>query len=164
MLLVSCRLSATGFRFSVIRSPPRNWASLTVGLPSNRPDPDGVTTFRTHELRPGWVAPKPRGQVVLTRLATDPQPAPAAITSGPSLRPATTSHPARLALTRHQQSFTRFTRPVFPSPVAPGWNGRPRASPELRTPPLLATHVGVGTSHEHEPGTMRPTSADPPIR
>jgi hypothetical protein len=28
---------------------------------------------------------------------------------------------------RHQRGFTRFTRPVFPSPVAPGWNGRPWA-------------------------------------
>jgi len=27
-----------------------------------RPDLDGVTAFRTHELRPGWVPPIPRGQ------------------------------------------------------------------------------------------------------
>ncbi len=41
-----------------------------------------------------------------------------------------------------------FTRPTFPSPVAPGWNGSVLGlSPELRTPPLQAAHVGVGTGH-----------------
>ena len=59
---VSCRLSTTGIRFSVIRFPPRSWALLTVGLPVLRPDLDGVTAFRTHELRPGWVSPLPRGR------------------------------------------------------------------------------------------------------
>ena len=39
-----------------------------------------------------------------------------------------------------------FTRPAFPSPVAPGWSGSPWAySPELHTPPSPAAHVGVGT-------------------
>ena len=39
-----------------------------------------------------------------------------------------------------------FTRPAFPSPVAPGWNGSPRACPPgLHTPPLPAAHAGVGT-------------------
>jgi hypothetical protein len=35
-LTVSCRLSATGIRFSVIRFPPRDWALLTVGLPTHK--------------------------------------------------------------------------------------------------------------------------------
>jgi hypothetical protein len=34
-IVVSCRLSATGIRFSVIRYPPRNQAPLTVGLPAH---------------------------------------------------------------------------------------------------------------------------------
>jgi len=39
-----------------------------------------------------------------------------------------------------------FTRPAFPSPVAPGWSGSPWAcSPELHTPPSPAAHAGVGT-------------------
>jgi hypothetical protein len=39
-----------------------------------------------------------------------------------------------------------FTRPAFPSPVAPGWNGSPRACPPgLHTPPSPAAHAGVGT-------------------
>jgi hypothetical protein len=66
----SRRLSATGIRFSVIRFPPRSWALLTVGLPdeTSRPDPDGVTAFRTHELRPGWVPSIPRGRRCSSRL------------------------------------------------------------------------------------------------
>lgn len=53
-----------------------------------------------------------------------PRPAPAA-----SQRPVPTPHDhipaAELRFTRHQRRFTRFTRPVCPSPVAPGWNGGP---------------------------------------
>ena len=40
-----------------------------LGLPHGRltghvtvPDPDGVSMFRTRELRPGWVPPMPRGR------------------------------------------------------------------------------------------------------
>jgi hypothetical protein len=53
------------FASRVIPVPPRNWAFLTVGLPGatpSRPDPDGVTTFPTREIRPGWVPPLPRGR------------------------------------------------------------------------------------------------------
>jgi hypothetical protein len=66
-LPVSRCVSATGIRFSVIRFPPGDWAFLTVGLPAS-PDPDGVTTFRTHELRPGWVPSIPRGRRCSSRL------------------------------------------------------------------------------------------------
>ena len=39
-----------------------------------------------------------------------------------------------------------FTRPAFPSPVTPGWNGSPWACPPgLHTPPSPAAHAGVGT-------------------
>ena len=62
MLLVSCCLSAAGICFSVIRFPPGDWAFLTVGLPGQGPDPIGVTTFHTYELRPGWVPPVPQGR------------------------------------------------------------------------------------------------------
>lgn len=41
-------------------SLPGTWASLTVGIPDQRPDPDGVVTFRTVETRPGWVLYGPR--------------------------------------------------------------------------------------------------------
>lgn len=43
--------------------PPRHSAPLTIGLPGRPgPDLDGVSTFRAHEMRPGWAPPNPRGQ------------------------------------------------------------------------------------------------------
>ena len=40
-----------------------------------------------------------------------------------------------------------FTRPAFPSPVAPGWSGSPWACPPgLHTPPSPAAHAGVLTA------------------
>ena len=69
--------------------------------------------------------------------------------SGQSLHPATTSHPAGPHITRHQRGFKQFTRPVFPSPVAPGWNRSPWAFPRASNPAGSAptTHVEVGTGH-----------------
>jgi hypothetical protein len=99
---------------------------------------------------------------MLSRLCRLHQPAPAA-SQRPVLAPHYSIPSAGPLLTRHQRRFTLFTRPVFPLPVAPGWNGDPWAFPELRTPLLLATHVRVGTGHKHEPGPMHSTSAEPPI-
>jgi hypothetical protein len=57
-------LSPFGRRHSLLGHPipAEGRALLTVGPPAQGPDPDGVTAFRTHELRPGWVPPIPRGQ------------------------------------------------------------------------------------------------------
>ena len=57
---------------------------------------------------------------------------------------------AGVRITRHQRGFKRFTRPVFPSPVAARME---RAAlglyPGLRTPPtrIRTTHAGEGTGH-----------------
>jgi hypothetical protein len=69
-----CDLAVPGFpspfgipalaSWTVLR-PPGSWASLAVGLPGQSPDPDGVFTFRTVEIRPGWVLSEPRGGGVL---------------------------------------------------------------------------------------------------
>jgi hypothetical protein len=63
-LPLSCCLSATGIRFLGVLFPPRDSASLTVGLPPHPRcgGPDGVATFHTHELRPGRVPAIPREQ------------------------------------------------------------------------------------------------------
>jgi hypothetical protein len=75
---------------------------------------------------------------------------PPAHPSAASLHHATTSITARLRLTSHQRGFMQFARPAFPSPVATGWIRSALGFPELRTPPLRATHVGEGTDHlEH---------------
>jgi hypothetical protein len=62
MVVVSRCLSATGIGFSVILRPPRNPALLTVSRPDLSPDLDGVSAFRTYELRPGWAPSVPRGR------------------------------------------------------------------------------------------------------
>ena len=120
-----------------------------------RPDLDGVTAFRTHELRPGWVPPIPRGRVVLTRPGRLPGRRPP-LPSGQSLHPATTSHQRGSRFTRHQRGFTH----VHPSglPLArgrPGWNGRPFGFPPGFAPRRSAGNArqGRGQAIEHGPGT-----------
>jgi hypothetical protein len=76
------------FACRVILFPPGNWAFLTVGLPGTlRPDPDGVSTFRTSEIRPGWVPPRPRGR----RCSPGQMPCPASACRFPAASP---FHPA----------------------------------------------------------------------
>ena len=62
--LVSCCLPATGICLPGHPVPARE-----LGLPHGRltghhtaPDPDGVSTFHTLEIRPGWVPPLSRGR------------------------------------------------------------------------------------------------------
>ena len=57
--------SAAGIRFLDLPVPPGNSASLTVGLPAPMTpilDPAGVSTFHTHETRPGWAPSLSRGR------------------------------------------------------------------------------------------------------
>jgi hypothetical protein len=74
-LLVSCRLSPAGIRFLDILFPPEKFRSphgRPTGPPPGRPDSVGVPMFRTHEMRPGWVPPLPRGGGVLPTGAASP--------------------------------------------------------------------------------------------
>ena len=144
---VSCRLSATGIRFLVILCPLGSWAFLAVGLPVllPGPDPDGVATFRAHELRPGWVPSLPRGlrcphgrQVIPGRRMPP--------CSGPSLHPRPATHHRRLLITRHHQGFTVVHPSGLPLACSPRVEREPSGLfPGLHTPPLPAAHAGVGT-------------------
>jgi hypothetical protein len=136
---VSCRLSATGIRFLGHPFPAGE-----LGLPCGRltgprhgmPDPIGVPRSTRTRLRPGWVPSLPRGR----RCSHGRQPCPGRrlpLHNGQSLHPG--PHPiSGLRITRHQRGFTAFTRPVFPSPVAPGWNGRPWAFPRASHPAVTS--------------------------
>ena len=74
-------------------------------------------------------------------------------------------HPiAGLAMTRHHRGSLRSPVRSSPRLWPPDGTGALGLSPELRTPPLPATHVRVGTGLEHWPGTTPPTSVGPPIR
>jgi len=146
---VSRCLSAAGIRFSVIRFPPRDWALLAVGLPDLGPDLDGVTAFRTYELRPGWVPSLPRGRRCSSRPSRflDRR---LPLYRGQSLHPAPASHRAGLRLTRHQREFKQFTRPTIPLACGrPDGTGRPRAFPRASHPADQepTTHAEVRTGH-----------------
>ena len=131
--------------------PAKGSALLTVGPPAQGPDPDGVTAFRTHELRPGWVPPVPEdggAHPRLRRVLSRRLP----LHYGKSLNPATTSHHARLRFTRHQTGIHLVHPSGLPLAHAPGMEPATlRLPPELRTPPLPAAHARGGD---------RPSSTD----
>jgi hypothetical protein len=117
-------------------APPRSSAFLTVGLPGNDAPGPGRGFHVPHQRdTTGLGALSTPGTAVLTLAGCRARPAPAA-----SQRPVPTPRchhpPTRPRITRHQRGFTRFTRPVCPLPVIPGWNGNPRAS-------LRASHPAV---------------------
>ncbi len=127
-------------------------------LTGQRPDPDGVAPFRTHELRPDWVPSEPRGQ----RCSSRPRRLPVGRRPHPSSQ---SLHPAALPtdrgrITRHQRGFTQFTRPVFPSPVTARMEQaalglEPRASHPADQEPT--THARVGTGHRARTWNYRST-------
>ena len=123
------------FAFRVILFPPADWAFLTVGLPGTTrcPDPDGVSTFRTSEIRPGWVPSLPRGR----RCSPRPDAVPGRrlpLPGGQSLHPAPASH-RRGSVLRGINEGSRDS-PVRPAPGLwpPGWDGRPLGFPLCSAP------------------------------
>lgn len=139
------------FASRIIRCPPRE-----LGLPcgrltghNSRPDPDGITTFHTCEMRPGWVPPVSRGR----RCSPDRQEVPGRrlpLSSGQPLHPTysipsgevhdnETStevhaiHPSGLPLARNPRMEQRSFG--FPSSFAPRRYQRrtSRAGPGHRT-------------------------------
>ena len=113
-------------------------------------DLDGVSAFRTHELRPGWAPSVPRGRRCSSRTGATTRPAPAA-SQRPVPPPRKPSHRRGSCLNQASTKGSHvFARPVFPSPVATRMERAALGlSPELRTPPTRSrtTHVGEGTGH-----------------
>ena len=134
-------LSATGVRFLGILFRARELGSpygRLTGPPEGRPDPDGVSGYRTHEARLGPGAFCTPGTAVSTR--------PSAILgrrlphyNGTSLSPRH-YHPTRgVPMTRHQQRFTVIhPMPVFSTPVIPGRSGNPWAFPNAQHPTVTS--------------------------
>ena len=137
------------FASRVILFPPGSWAFLTVGLPPTKSErtPSGFPRSTLTSYDRGGCPLYPRDQ----RCSPDQMPCPASACRIPTARPCTppdTSHRAELRFTRHQQGFTRFTRPVCPSPVILAMGREPlRLSLGLRTPPLPATHAKGRARH-----------------
>jgi hypothetical protein len=152
MVVVSRCLSAAGIRFSVIRFPPGSWALLAVGLPDLSPDPDGVTTFRTHELRSGWAPSVPRGQRCSPRTGPLPGRRLPLRSGSPCTPPYVPS--TRLRLTRHQPRVHACS-PVRSSLACgrPDGTGRPWAFP-------WASHPADQEPDDARQGRDRPSSTD----
>ena len=170
--------------FPVVFRPPAFacWAScsrrglpplLTVGLPgerrSIRPDPDGVSTFRTPESRPDWVPYLPRDHAVLNRPVRSLRPSRAPSSRGQVLSPRSTSHLPKLSITGRRQRFTRVHPPgLLPGPVIPGWNKdslghTPRAPHPADQEP--AAHAEAGDGHRALARSYHTTDiAAPPIQ
>ena len=124
-------LSAFAHRHSLLGHPVparRIPPFLTVGLPGPRSGPDsvGVSAFRTCETRPGWVPSLLRGGGVVPAIAISMTGA-CRFTAASPLPPL--QHPIGGGWDHEAyEDSLAFTRPVFPSPVVPGWNGDPSAS------------------------------------
>ncbi len=154
-----------GIGFLAILFPPERSASLTVSSPP-RPRRDGPRRdFHVPHAQDttGEGALYSPGTTVLTQTDHDHRPAPVA-----SQRPvpAPRHNPpihAGLSFTSHQRGFKRFARPVFPSPVAPGWNSNPRAFPQAPHPAITrSARRGRDRPIEHGPETSITASAEPP--
>jgi hypothetical protein len=153
--MVSCCLSATGISLLGHPSPAEEiQPSSRSACRTTGPDLDGVSAFRTYEMRPGWAPSVPRGRRCSPRTGATSRPAPAA-SQRPS--PCTPTHFPSTGISLNEASTKGshvFARPVFPSLWPPGWNGPPLGqNPGLRTPPTKSrtTHARAGT---------RPSSTD----
>jgi hypothetical protein len=147
-LPVSCRLSPTGIRFLDILFPPEDSALLTVGLPDRpqtSPDSVGVSVFRTHETRPGWVPSLLRGGGVLPTSAASLIGACRFTTASPI--PRWNLPPAKLLITEHTKIHLRSPVRPSPRPSPPGGTGTLRLSSGLRTPRSPTAHARVETVH-----------------
>jgi hypothetical protein len=149
---------------------PRNWALLAVGLPGAPkdafPDLDGVTAFRTRELRPGWVPSLPRGR----RCAPGQVVSLTGACRFAAASPCTPPHFPSTRFSPHEAS-TRV-HAIHPSglPLAcgrPDGTGRPWAFPRASHPADQepTTHAEVGTGHRARTWnyTLNITLVDPPI-
>lgn len=122
------------------------------------PGPHRDSTFHTHELRPGWVPSEPRGRRYShgRHLLSDRR---LPLPNGNVPTPRSNFHLPGLSITRHHQGFTRVHPSGLPLACSPRMERAPLSvSPELRTPPLPATHARVGTGLEYWPGATPPTS------
>src|SRR5712692_4899596 len=119
----------------VIRPSLGDWAFLAGRLTRHVPVPGSQRGSHVPHARDatGVGASCISGAAVLIRPTKNPRPAPAA-SQRPAPTPRLLHHRRGSRITRHQRRFTRFTRPVCPLPVTPGWNRGPLALPQSFAP------------------------------
>ena len=116
-------------------------------------DLDGVSAFRTHELRPGWAPSVPRGRRCSSRTGATTRPAPAA-SQRPVPPPANHPIDADFALRGINQGFTRVRPSSLPLACGhPDGTGRPWAFPR-------ASHPADQEPNDARRGGNRPSSTD----
>ena len=148
----SCSRQGTGL--------PLRW--LTGSAQAALPDPDGVSTFRTREMRPGRVSSLPRERRCSLRPSGRPRPPSAALQQ--LLLPPRYRTPTRdIRLTRHRQGFrvihpsglpltcrTRSERAPsgFPLSFAPGrYQPRTSGRGQVWTQPEVTSSASCRTSN-----------------
>src|SRR2546427_5281793 len=118
---VCCGLSACRHSLLDHPFPPQKELGLPYGwLTGTNPDLDGVSTFRTDEIRPARVPSVPRGHGVLTTGARSP--VAVAASQRQALPPALRPISGGISDEASNERSLALTRPVFPLPVAPVWS------------------------------------------
>ena len=127
MLLLSCCLSAAAICFLAVLFPPQVSASLTVRLSEtySSPNCDGVSMFRTAEMRPVSGASFTPGPWCSRGCHLDFSHHCRLPAAGPFLR--CCFHLPEFWLTELAEIHPRSPFPVFPLPVTSGWNAGPWA-------------------------------------
>ena len=143
---VSCRLSAAGIRFSVIRFPPRDrLSSRSAHRPNDRTQTGLPRSARTSCDRGGCpLYPEDSGAHPAGSPPRRHPPLPSGSPSTPPRHPTVRGFASRGI---NRGSIT-FTRPVFPSPMPPGWNQRRFGFPLSFAPRRHRQRTsGAGTGH-----------------
>ena len=138
-------LSAFACRHWLVEHPvPARGFRSPYGRPTGpRPDPVGVSMFRTRETRPGWVPSVLRGGWCPADQSDVPD-RHLPLLSGQPCNPL--EHPiGEPGSDEAYEDSVSFTRPASPAPAAPGWNGTGFGFyPGLRTSRSPATPAKAG--------------------
>ncbi len=131
--------------------------AFSLGLPHGRltgpedPDPDGVSTFRTHEQRPAWAPSISRGQRCSPRLATITSPRPSHH-SDTSLHPAATIHRCEAPVDETSTRVQAIHPSGLPLACSPRMEQGPLGIPPSSAPrPHERRTSGRGQATEHGP-------------
>jgi hypothetical protein len=164
VVAVSCCLSAAGIRFLGLPVPAEGFrfSRDRPTLTARCWDLDGVSMFRTNEIRvgpgascaPGLRCSHSRRSCFDCRCRFS--------AASPALR--YFSHLPELPITKPHQRFTLIHPSTLPLACSPRTGRRPLGfSPRLRTPQLPVTHARAGTGTEHLPELRsQPTSTSYP--
>ena len=139
------------------------YGRLSGGAQAAPPDPDGVSTFRTHEIRPGRVSSLPRGRRCSPRPSGRPW-SPSAALQRLALPPRYRSPTRDVRLTRHQQGFRVIHPSGLPLTCSPRSERAPSGFPLSSAPGRYQPRTsGWGRVWNTNPKSRLRHHAEPPI-